>query len=97
MSSGQSYVTIELTKPGNWAKAGHCAGSQDPDLWYAEDKTNGHGHSADVALAIQICQGCPSRTECLIWALEVDPAHDWGVWGATTKEERKKLRKQQAA
>lgn len=39
---------------------------------------------------IKICLSCPVREECLQYA--IDSGSNWGVWGGTTQQERKKLR-----
>ena len=46
--------------------------SDDPELFFAEAP-------ADVEAAKALCQGCPTRAECLQGALE--RREPWGVWG----------------
>jgi WhiB family redox-sensing transcriptional regulator len=46
-------------------------------------------HGMDKARAI--CQGCPVLFECRTWAIGVKGLE--GMWGATTPEERKQLRR----
>src|SRR5690625_1151182 len=38
--------------------------------------------------AIDICNSCPIKAECLEWALEHD---EQGIWGGTTLYERNKI------
>jgi WhiB family redox-sensing transcriptional regulator len=52
---------------------------EDPNTW------------ADVDKARAICQGCPVLFECRTWAIGVKSLE--GMWGATTPEERKQLRR----
>lgn len=37
-----------------------------------------------------VCRGCPVLEPCLTWALDADVA---GIWGATTEDERRALRR----
>jgi WhiB family transcriptional regulator, redox-sensing transcriptional regulator len=39
-----------------------------------------------------VCRACEARSECLEFALATN--QESGVWGATSEEERRKLRKQ---
>ncbi|HEY0560688.1 MAG TPA: WhiB family transcriptional regulator [Frankiaceae bacterium] len=55
----------------------------DPDLFFPQT-------GVDAAPALSVCRGCPVRDTCLAVALdrgEVD-----GVWGATTHDERRRMR-----
>ncbi|MBV9381428.1 MAG: WhiB family transcriptional regulator [Streptosporangiaceae bacterium] len=44
-----------------------------------------------VEAARRICARCPVRVPCLRWTL--DTGQDSGVWGGTTSEERRILRR----
>ncbi|WP_329021702.1 MULTISPECIES: WhiB family transcriptional regulator [unclassified Streptomyces] len=50
-----------------------------------------------LALARRACSGCPIVTDCLKWALANPGLPPTGVWAATTKRERTRLRNQLAA
>lgn len=41
--------------------------------------------------AKRICQACQARTPCLAWAL--DQGISSGVWGGTTEDERRAIRR----
>ena len=41
--------------------------------------------------AKRICLACPVRKRCLAWALELGAAS--GIWGGTTEDERRALRR----
>lgn len=56
----------------------------DPEAWYPEK-----GQSSSQAK--QLCTGCEFVRPCLAWALEND---EWGVWGGTTRDQRRDLRQQ---
>ena len=43
----------------------------------------------EMAAAIRICRGCPVREACLAWAL--DTRVKYGIWGATTERERRRM------
>jgi WhiB family redox-sensing transcriptional regulator len=66
--------------------AGLCLQS-DPDMWNPET-------GADSRVAKAICRRCDVMDACLAWALpQVDLG---GVWGATTRLERRAIRAAQA-
>ena len=44
-----------------------------------------------VREAIRICQACPIQVRCLAWALEQGVTD--GVWGGTTAEQRRAIRR----
>ncbi|MEV3851758.1 WhiB family transcriptional regulator [Streptomyces microflavus] len=50
-----------------------------------------------TAQAKQACSTCPIVTECLKWALAHPDLTPTGVWAATTKRDRTRLRKQLTA
>lgn len=56
----------------------------DPVLFYPD--TSG----AAVDLAKAICHACPVELACFEEALRIDA---WGVWGGTTRRERRKMQK----
>ena len=70
----------------NWRVHAACRGL-DPDLFYPPV-----GGAATEAK--QVCRACPVSDFCLEDALIVNPRDDHGVWGGTSTEERKRLRKQ---
>jgi WhiB family redox-sensing transcriptional regulator len=64
---------------------------QFPDFYYPEDYSGGKTSSWDVQFAKTICGRCPTKFECLDYALA---AHeDWGIWGGLTAHERKTFRR----
>lgn len=71
-----------------WRDHARCEG-MDPELFFPRKSDA----QKDI---IKFCLGCPARLDCLQYAL--DTPVDYGVWGGTTQDERKKLRqKRQAA
>ena len=70
-----------------WMDAGACA-SVDPELWFPE--MGGATKQAKL-----ICSTCDVRTLCLDYALEHNERS--GIWGGLSDNERRKLRREQAA
>ncbi len=72
----------------HWTDLAECRGA-DPELFYPISDA---GPGRDVmAEAKRICHRCPVAAACLDWALRAgEPA---GVWGGTTPEERRYLRR----
>jgi WhiB family redox-sensing transcriptional regulator len=81
-----------------WASRGVCRTNPqiDPDLFFTTDefrspKTKRQHLSMEERLAISICGRCPVSGNCLKYAL--DNPRLLGVWGGTTTDMRKALRK----
>ncbi|GFP29254.1 WhiB family transcriptional regulator, redox-sensing transcriptional regulator [Candidatus Hakubella thermalkaliphila] len=62
----------------HWRKRARCIGT-DPNTFFNEDPSP----------ALEICEDCEVRTECLEFALQYKI--DFGVWGGTIPSQRKKL------
>lgn len=64
---------------------------QDPELFFPA----GHeGPSVlQAAAAKQVCASCPLRRQCLEYALAGGVTTDYGIWGGTTEDERRELRR----
>ena len=72
----------------SWRNRARCLGC-DPDLFFPLGGTGAPLAQAEMAKAM--CQGCPVRERCLHYALETNQGT--GVWGGTTEEERRVLRR----
>lgn len=57
-----------------------CVGRSPHDLFFSGTRASS---------AKRVCEGCPVRWDCLMFALDTGQAH--GVWGGLTTEERKVL------
>ncbi|POM25877.1 Transcriptional regulator WhiB1 [Actinomadura rubteroloni] len=73
----------------HWSDHAICRGA-DPDLFFPI------GYSASILkeqerAAKRVCGNCPVTSECLTWALRVGEPD--GIWGGTTPEERRRLRR----
>jgi len=71
-----------------WRDRSSCRDS-NPELFFPIGAT---GMAIDqIDAAREVCEECPVTEECLEFALATN--QEAGVWGATTEEERRKLRK----
>ncbi|MEA2716746.1 MAG: WhiB family transcriptional regulator, redox-sensing transcriptional regulator [Actinomycetota bacterium] len=72
----------------DWRQKASCRDT-DPDLFFPVGTT---GLAVDqIEAAKEVCRACEARDECLEFALATN--QEAGVWGATSEEERRKLRK----
>jgi len=72
----------------NWRDHAACS-SVDPDLFFPVSTTG--ASLTGIETAKRVCQRCPVMTPCLRWALDL--GHVSGIWGGTTEEERRALRR----
>jgi WhiB family redox-sensing transcriptional regulator len=71
-------VTLMKGSTIHWRKRARCIGT-DPNTFFSEDPFP----------ALEICEDCEVKTECLEFALQYKI--DFGVWGGTIPSQRKKL------
>jgi WhiB family redox-sensing transcriptional regulator len=75
-----------------WRKAAICRDT-DPDLFFPVGTT---GYAlVQIDRAKQVCGECPVHPDCLQYALDTN--QDSGIWGGTSEEERRSIRRQQTA
>jgi WhiB family transcriptional regulator, redox-sensing transcriptional regulator len=74
----------------SWVSRGACR-QADPELFFPIAVTGSAAREAEVAKAV--CGACAVRVICLSFALEAMPE---GVWGGTTLEERRAVRRRSA-
>jgi WhiB family transcriptional regulator, redox-sensing transcriptional regulator len=72
----------------DWRDAAACLHA-DPDLFFPVGTAGPALRQVDEAK--RICRACPVRTPCLAWAL--DQGILSGIWGGTTEEERRAVRR----
>ena len=72
----------------DWRHDALCR-DEDPELFFPIG-TAGPA-ATQVAAAKLVCQRCPVVEPCLTWALET--GQDAGVWGATSEDERRALKR----
>lgn len=72
----------------SWRLQASCRDTS-PELFFPIGTT---GQAIDqIEAAKMVCMGCPSRVKCLEFALSTN--QDSGVWGATSEEDRRHLRR----
>jgi WhiB family redox-sensing transcriptional regulator len=70
-----------------WRSLGACR-LEDPELFFPMAQGSGLDQ---LQRARAVCARCPVRAECLSFAVET--VQDHGVWGGTSEEERRALRR----
>lgn len=76
----------------DWRDHAACRDT-DPELFFPIGNAGPALHQLDRAK--QVCAGCPVRTSCLEWALA--GGQEAGVWGGTSEDERRALRRMRQA
>ena len=65
----------------------------DPELFFPVGTT---GQALlQISKAKSVCCECPVQVECLDFALETN--QDTGIWGGTSEDERRQIRRERAA
>ena len=72
----------------SWRAEASCRDTS-PELFFPVGTTGQAVEQIEAARAV--CMGCPSRVPCLEFALSTN--QDSGVWGATSEEDRRHLRR----
>ena len=78
------------TGPFGWMSLGACQ-SEDPELFFPIATSGAALLQIDAAKAV--CRDCAVRAACL--AFGIHTSQD-GIWGGTTSEERRAMRRQPA-
>jgi WhiB family redox-sensing transcriptional regulator len=73
-----------------WMSRGACR-QADPELFFPVATVRGPG-ARQVEAAKAVCAPCAVRAKCLSYALDAMPE---GIWGGTTLEERRTVRRRQ--
>ena len=75
-----------------WRSLAVCRGT-DPDLFLPVGTT---GQAlVQIARAKEVCDECPVRVECLDYAIATN--QDSGIWGGLDEEQRRSIRRLNAA
>ena len=84
-----AWTLPEVAKPDQWRLLASCR-STDPDLFFPVGST---GLAIEqIESAKEVCAACPVNGPCLEFALATN--QDSGIWGGTSEEERRSLRRQ---
>ncbi len=75
----------------DWRDRASCR-AVDPDLFFPVGTTG--LALVQIEKAKAVCHGCDVQASCLEFALATN--QESGVWGGTSEEERRKLRRQRA-
>lgn len=92
MSKSQESYDLRIPK---FVKDDDPACSQtDPELFFPQEGVDSVGRNIskyiNLSAAKKICDGCPLKLPCLEYALR---NVEIGIWGGTTEEQRKLMRK----
>jgi WhiB family transcriptional regulator, redox-sensing transcriptional regulator len=87
-----TFTRPELANTEDWRNQASCRHT-DPDLFFPVGTTGPAIEQIEAAKAV--CMACPAQEPCLEFALTTN--QDSGIWGGTSEEERRKLRKQYLA
>lgn len=76
----------------HWRQSASCR-EVEPDLFFPVGVTG--PAELQIATAKAVCGGCTVREECLEFAVQTN--QEYGVWGGTSEEERRTLRRARRA
>lgn len=92
MALTQSRTLSLSIEHDDWRKHAACRDT-DPDLFFPVGTTGPAIEQIENAKAV--CRACEVQKPCLEYALVTN--QDSGIWGGTSEEERRALRRQRAA
>lgn len=75
-----------------WKNLAACRGTDTERFFPISHKSRS---GADVASAIAVCTSCPVQQPCLDYAMSIPQTY--GIWGGTTEEQRRRLRRPSGA
>ena len=85
--TAESYDALE--GDDDWRELAACRDTS-PDLFFPVGTTGPALLQIEAAKAV--CRHCDVREECLQYA--IDSNQEYGIWGATTEEERRYMRRE---
>jgi WhiB family redox-sensing transcriptional regulator len=88
MAMALTYSPQRWGLDDNWREGAACA-DVDPDLFFPVGVTG--PAVPQIAAAKAVCGTCAVQTQCLEFAITTN--QEYGVWGGTSEEERRALRR----
>jgi WhiB family redox-sensing transcriptional regulator len=92
LTQSRSLSLSLSTERDDWREHSACRDT-DPDLFFPVGTTGPAIEQIDTAKSV--CQACDAQAACLEYALVTN--QDSGIWGGTSEEERRALRRQWVA
>ena len=89
MALSSAHLLSLTLASDEWRREAECRDT-DPDLFFPVGTTGPAIEQIENAKAV--CRECISQSACLEFALVTN--QDSGIWGGTSEEERRKLRRQ---
>lgn len=88
MALSSAHLLTLTIESDEWRRTAACRDT-DPDLFFPVGTT---GPAIEqIANAKAVCAQCDAQTACLEFAIATN--QDSGIWGGTSEEERRQLRK----
>ena len=88
MALSSAHLLTLTIESDEWRRTAACRDT-DPDLFFPVGTT---GYAlVQIDRAKEVCGECPVKVDCLDYALETN--QDSGIWGGTSEEERRTLRR----
>jgi WhiB family redox-sensing transcriptional regulator len=75
-----------------WMSRGACLDA-DPELFFLDPEDSATHRAEKAEQARKICDICPVKVECLLWGLLVSPDDEWSIFGGTTYQQRRQIRR----
>lgn len=88
MALSSAHLLSLTIASDEWRRYAACRDT-DPDLFFPVGTTGPAIEQIENAKAV--CKQCDAQSDCLEFALATN--QDSGIWGGTSEEERRKLRK----
>ena len=83
--AGSPAIDPEFDDIPTWRDEAVCRGF-DIEVFFPDE-----GDAAAISAAKDICAACPVLDDCLAYAVEHNQTE--GIWGGTTRQERRRLRR----
>ena len=88
MALSSAHLLSLTIASDEWRRTAACRDT-DPDLFFPVGTTGPAIEQTENAKAV--CRQCDAQSDCLDFALATN--QDSGIWGGTSEEERRQLRK----